>query len=241
MKQKMKMLFMGILFTLFTQNANALDLYVGGTAGVGVFDGSVSVTNSLSPAIGAGSHLRTADTSFVGGGVLGAQETLCGGLYAAAEFNALYNSYDRRVRTTEAFFGAADLGSVSVRVRNDFIYGADFKLGYDCNNIVPYAVIGVSAAKWKTTLENNTAVPIFGALPGDQSFSKTRYGTKLGVGLRFAAWHCWDVDLQYAYTWYGSQARSLPDAIVTVSSWRYRVLHDQHRFLISLNMNFLSL
>lgn len=236
MKQKLKVLMMGILFTLFTQSAFAIDVYVGGALGVGSFDGRTSITNSLLPENHYANH---GGTSFIGGGLLGAETIMCNGIYAAGELNALYNSHNFRARRF-----ATGAGIISTKINNDFLYGADFKLGYDWNCVLPYVVVGVSAAKFRTHLSNPGTGTVFGIPAGSSSsFSKTRYGTKVGFGVRFGVWECLDMDLQYSYTWFGSQSRSfiVPVTGGPTTSWRFITRHDQHRFLVSLNMPFYTL
>lgn len=234
MKQKMKVLMMGILFTLFTQSAFAFDVYVGGAVGVGAYDGKSSVSSVLTAESYEAHH---GGTSFVGGGLLGVEEIFCNGIYTAVELNALYNSYDTNVRNLN--FGT---GPLRAKVNNDFIYGADLKLGMDINCVLPYFVVGVSATRWQARVTNDSLVSEFGIAAGDSaSFSKTRVGPKVGLGVRFAAWDCWDLDFQYSFTWYGKSSRTITDPTVTTDgTWTHSNRHDQHRFLVSLNMRFFS-
>lgn len=234
MQQKLKVLMMGVLFTLFTQSAFAIDVYWGGAVGVGSYDGKRSISNSVTGQSFTSNH---GGTSFIGGGLLGAEYTFCDGIYSAIELNALYNSFDTRTRD---FNPAGTTGLFSTKIKNDFIYGADLKLGLNTNCAIPYLVVGVSAARWQINSSNSTAASVFGLPAGaSRSFSKTRVGPKFGFGVRFAAWNCWDLDFQYSFTWFGKHSRTVSDPAVTVPAlWTHSNRHDQHRFLISLNSTF---
>lgn len=238
MKQKFKVLFIGILFSLFTQSAFAFDLYVGGAAGIGSYNGSYKLTD-----VPTGTSLdraRTGATTFVGGALLGAEHCFCDDYYVAVELNALYNSLKKNLIHDENVAGVA---FHTVRIRNEFLYGADVKLGWCLCGVKPYIVGGIAAARYKLELRNASPLTEFGVLPTTiQKYNKTLVGPKFGVGVRWGFWDCLDLDFQYSFTWFDT--RRISATLVSAaeeSTFTHRVEQNQHRFLFSVNMPFMDL
>lgn len=217
-----------------TQAASAQDIYFGGTVGVGALETSYRSTNTFTDE----SHtVFGGGTSFVGGGILGVEYTFCDNIYTAIEGRALYNSSDRSFRHTR-FANGQHYGS---KIRNNFIYGGDFKLGVtlDCC-VTPYVLVGVEAGQWRTRITNNTDDVVFGlASNSSVSFSKTRCAPKVGCGVRFPLCDVFAADFQYSFTWYGSSRHHLEDATIDpVNIWTHKREIDQHKFMVSLNYSF---
>lgn len=238
MKQKFKVLFMGILFSLFTQSAFAIDLYVGGAAGLGSYDGTYNLRNVTTGT--SVDRANTGATTFVGGALLGAEHYFCGDYYVAVELNALYNSLKKNLLHDTNTAGVANH---TVRVRNEFLYGADVKLGMNLCGVTPYFVAGVVAARYKMELRNSSGTENFGIPPRlNEKYSRTLVGPKVGIGVRWGFWECLDLDFQYSYTWYDTDkitARLFSSRLQT--NYRHSTEHNQHRFLLSINMPFMDL
>jgi opacity protein-like surface antigen len=233
MKKQLKALLMSMVCVFATQTASAQDLYFGGTVGVGALETTFRSTNTL---IDESHTVFGGGTSFVGGGILGVEYTFCNNIYTAIEGRALYNSSDRSFAHTRFVDG-----SYGAKIKNNFIYGGDLKVGLtlDCC-VTPYLLVGVEAGKWKTSLSNDTNGTLFGLAPNTSvSFSKTRCAPKVGCGVRFPLGDVFAADLQYSFTWYGSSRHSLTDIITPDETvWTHKREIDQHKFMVSLNYSF---
>jgi opacity protein-like surface antigen len=233
MKKQLKTLLLGLVCAFATQTASAQDIYFGGTVGVGALETSYKSTSTLT---NEKHTLFGGGTSFIGGGILGVEYTFCNNIYTAIEARALYNSTDRSFEHRRL----ADGSGYSAKIKNNFIYGGDFKLGVtlDCC-VTPYVLVGVEAGKWKTTFRNGTAEPVFGlAADSSASCSKTLCAPKVGLGVRFPLCDVLAADLQYAYTWYGTSKHHFADPLNTNNEWPHKREIDQHKFMVSLNYSF---
>lgn len=237
-----KTMLSGALFMLLAQTASAeFDFYVGGVVGVGVPE---LRHNSHNNATNERHHVVGGGTNFLGGALLGVENTWCGycgsDFWTALEINALYNSYNKTIRRSSDALGVNDY---QVKVKNNFQYGADLKFGIPvdcCGTAIPYLLVGISAGEWKTTLSNNTTAAVFGIPAGASThFGKTQWGPNAGLGVRFKLTDCITADLQYAYTWFthkGSSKTSIPTTDpATIQEWRHTARVNQNRVLLALN------
>lgn len=249
MKSMTKFLLSATVALGFTTAHADMDVYVGGTVGLGV---PLIQDNRIpaGPAINNGifeQHLRHGSTSFLGGGLVGIENTWrdlgCWDLWTAVEVNLLYNSFDKKI-SRQRVQSQPNSVFFNVKVKNDFLYGADLKIGIplDCYNVTPYALIGVQAGKWKTTISNGPAsVSQFGIDPNSSvTYGKTRAAPSVGLGVRFRVTDCLTADLSYAYSWFRPKNK-----YVTPSRggtfWTHRTRVDNNRVLLSLNFPFYTL
>lgn len=230
------------LFMLLAQTVSAqFDLYVGGVVGVGIPELRHNSNERLS---NERHHIVGGGTNFLGGALLGVENTWCGycgsDFWTALEVNTLYSSYNKTLKRDSDLRGENDF---EVKVKNNFQYGADLKFGIPvdcCGTTIPYLLVGITAGEWKTSITNNTTSTVLGILAGTSThFSKTHWGPNAGLGVRFKLTDCITADLQYAYTWFTQKSNSttvVPGTVTgTTSEWRHKTRLNQNRVLLALN------
>jgi outer membrane immunogenic protein len=133
----------------------------------------------------------------------------------------------------------SDPGSYS-RFRSANRWDGDLalRLGYAWPNDLLYGKIGLDAGNFHYT-ETHDDFPTThgcGTASGvcSVSFSKTRTGLLLGVGLEHALSSNWTVKLEYDYANFGSTNISYPDAAATIHSFK---VHDTKN-IVQLGVNF---
>lgn len=211
--------------------------YVGAAVGVGSLNGNYVGKNiSTSPPLDE-HKANTGGDSFVAGLVLGVQKIMYDGLYVALQVNGLYDGLNHRT----SFVDTGVLGQRNhvVETTNNYLYGADIRIGKSYAKIVPYILAGVEAGKWKMTLENESLVSHRGILPlTKKDYSKNLVGPKAGFGLLVPVIKNVSLNLEYSYTFYNDNiSKTLIDPI-TGFAWKHSNNVDQNMVLANLNYNF---
>lgn len=229
------------LSSLQAVHAN-MDFYIGGTMGIGIPEIRYSQT-VISPDERLGDFDRGGAVTFLGGAVLGLENTwnnvFSSCLWTAIETKAYYNSFNKVITTQ--FLGTNYTPRVKVRVKNNFLYGADFKLGMpiSCYGVTPYILLGVQAGKWRTTLSNDTFANEAG-IPGQGviHFGKTHAAPNVGGGIRFQLLNCATADLEYSYSWFTQDCIMLP---LDADEYTHQVRVYQNKILFTVSFPFYSL
>ncbi len=217
----------------------AYDGYVGGAVGIGSFDGLYNVQNFST---GEKHFTHNDGLSFIGGGQIGVEDWFenrwCGcvdELYTAFELSFLYNSYERTIRTLTDTLGRTNQG---LRVKNDFLFGADFKWGTRFCSVSPYIVTGYALGQWQRWLLNDTSTATIGIPASGNGHTEWKNGFKLGAGVRYDVCDCVFFDMQYSYTWFQDIRRDFTSGTEVRQTWKHKVKLNQQRVVFALNWVF---
>lgn len=225
---------------LLTNNADAwVEGYIGGTVGVGIPDILYNPIPINAPSERWFTKLGSG-VGFIGGAVAGVEavwNTCCfGPIYFAFEGNARYNTYDKKI----ADFYEPSGSLLRVHVKNEFLYGGDFKIGTPidfCKTDV-YGLAGVQAGKWTTKLVNSTDINQFGVPAFSRvSYGEVRVAPKVGFGVRVRLPCCLTADLQYSYSWFIKRDKiviyNLEDPLEI--EWHHKTRVNQNQILLTIS------
>lgn len=234
--KSVKKLFATLLMVCATPALFACDAYIGGAVGIGSFDGAYRGHDQTTD---ERHYSRNGGLSFIGGGQIGVEDYFencwcdcLDDLYGALEFNFLYNSYNKTVRSSTVDGGSAL--EDGVRLKNDFLFGIDVKWGTRICNATPYIVTGYALGSWDFKLLNRSGATELGVPDGGTRTKKTKSGFKLGTGVRYDVCDCTFFDLQYSYTWFENIHRTL----VSTDTWKHKVDLNQQRIVFAFNWTF---
>lgn len=205
--------------------------YIGIKGGVTASTGRFSSTN----VDGGDSHCgHFGRTSGLVGGVLGAQTTLCNNVFLAVEGNALWNDGDQVIHR-----GTNTAGIVNNRakIRNDFVWGFDGRIGYTFCNVSPYILGGFESGEWRLKLSNETTASFQGIPPGSYEFKRTLYGPKVGAGVTFPITCNLYMNFEYSFTWFGKVSNRLLDS-VTEDTWARKTRYQLNAYTLGFNYLF---
>lgn len=226
-----------------------IQLYVGVVGGASAITGDTRGSNETTNI--ERHHGSFGSTNGLFGGVFGAQMNFyncndpcndcCGGgfsdlfqgYFVGVQANVLYNGLDTHARRDTR----SDGFEYRSRIKNDFQYGFDARLGVNICGVMPYILGGGEAACFQ--FRNRTHQPIVGAEDIDEHFrhSKTLWGPKVGVGVTFPITCSIYANMEYNYVWFGSLRRSHQNSS-TQEFWHNRGNFDQNSFLVGLNYMF---
>jgi outer membrane immunogenic protein len=166
---------------------NWTGIYIGGNLGAGFNGGSYSDT--FGSAIGTSSN-----TTFLGGGQIGANYQFWGGAVIGAEamFDWLPNT-SNTITATAPLASPAAGATATATINNRWLTTATGKLGYAWDRVLIY---GKGGAAWLGA--SNSGVTSGGAvLP--LSGPSNIFGWTAGVGLEYAFWGNWSARVEYDY------------------------------------------
>ena len=210
--------------------ALAAHFYVGGTAGVGLLNGTYKTSNTL----GQINASTSGGNSLLVGALAGVDNTFENYFYTAFEINALYDAYAKKISNNTDVIGGS---TQAVTVKNNFLYGASAKFGRDYTNFIPYVLAGVEAGQWTMNLTNAAGRKYHGIAGGSSTdYTNTLWGPKIGIGIRFRLTQNLSADFQYAATWFGSVSTTLVDPIT--GPWNHKTTIQQESALLALTYSF---
>jgi outer membrane immunogenic protein len=163
---------------------NWTGIYIGGNLGAGFNGGSFSDT--FGSTIGTSSN-----TTFLGGGQIGANYQFWGGAVIGAEamFDWLPNTQNT-INATAVPSGA----TASATINNRWLTTATGKLGYAWDRLLVY---GKGGAAWVGA--SNSGVTTAGGVVSPLSGPSNIFGWTAGVGLEYAFWGNWSGRVEYDY------------------------------------------
>lgn len=210
---------------------SCLDLYLGPTIGTSIIDGK---SYSVGP---TDHHFRKVGLhGFLAGGVLGIQyKRFCHeALYLGAQMNLLGNTLNGVTGTSTV--GGMSVNNLIIKVKNNFQYGIDGRLGINYNHFTPYVLAGIQTVRWDLTLQNDSTASVRG-VPGNakRQFSREQVGPKIGFGVLLPLACNLNLNIEYNYTFFRKFRETLLEA---GTEWHNDKIFRQNAVILGLNWLF---
>ncbi len=205
---------------------NWTGFYIGGNVG-GIFSGL-----SASDTIGS-NFASTTSQSFLGGGQVGANWELWGGLVigAEADFDWLPNTKNSITATAPAALGGS---TATTAINNRWLTLADARVGYAWDRLLVYGKGGGAFAGVSNSNGTIGATPVNISGPGSLS------GWTAGAGVEYAFWNTWSVRAEYDFVRLNSGSYTV--AATAPKPFAGDVISSNNRqlnlFLVGLNYKF---
>lgn len=208
-----------------------LDGYIGVVGDVGSLSGNYKGLNRI---VNDKHSATIGGTSGLVGGTVGLQSYILD-VFFAVQANALYNSYDKTVRSSTTMTGILNY---VVNLKNNFMWGADVRVGYRIFCTTAYVLGGFESANWRLRLNNDSSSSVRGipALSMVRT-DRTLWGPKVGVGIMFPLICSLYANMEYSYIWFNRMNKSLVDSI-TGFEWNHKESARLHSFTLGLNYVF---
>lgn len=211
----------------FSFNPNCIAPYIGLAGGATYLPLKYEGINSQA----GNRQTSTHRTGGLIGGVVGAQTYFCNNVYLGVQVNAFYDTTNERIRSERNAQGVLSLG---VNVRNPVQWGMDFRIGKEIKGYTPYIFTGFECAHWKLTLRNRTGTTNAGLLPFSSKHARSSFcAPKVGTGITFPISCRFNLNVEYSYTWFGTESRHLNDTIT--GRWNHRLTINENSVILGVN------